>query len=74
MKWMNSSGAMIVGNVSLIIARSMSFQNFTNRTMTSSALTEKGGTRMTDEQRVLLIGIFLAVFFTFAVAVWFCLE
>ena len=74
MKWMNLSGARIVGNVSLIIAHSMSFQNFTNRTMTFSALMEKGGEKMTDDERVLLIGIFLAVFFTFAVAVWFCLE
>jgi len=30
--------------------------------------------KMTDEQRVLLIGIFLAVFFTIAIAVYFCLE
>lgn len=29
---------------------------------------------MTDEERMLLIGIFLAVFFTFAMAVYFCLE
>ena len=29
---------------------------------------------MTDDERVLLIGIFLAVFFTLAIAVYFCLE
>jgi hypothetical protein len=29
---------------------------------------------MTDDERVLLIGIFLAVFFTFAIAVYFCME
>lgn len=29
---------------------------------------------MTDDERVLLIGIFLAVFFTFAIAVYFCIE
>lgn len=29
---------------------------------------------MTDEQQTLLIFIFLAVFFTFMVAVYFCLE
>ena len=29
---------------------------------------------MTDDKRVLLIGIFLAVFFTLAIAVYFCLE
>lgn len=29
---------------------------------------------MTDEQLVTLVGIFLAVFFTFAIAVYFCLE
>lgn len=29
---------------------------------------------MTDEERMLLIGIFLAVFFTFAIAMYFCLE
>ena len=29
---------------------------------------------MTDEERVMLIGIFLAVFFTLAIAVYFCLE
>lgn len=29
---------------------------------------------MTDDERVLLIGIFLAVFFTFAIAAYFCLE
>jgi hypothetical protein len=74
MKWMNSSGARIVGNVSLIIARSMSLQNFTNRTMTSSALREKGGETMTDDERVLLIGIFMAVFLTIAIAVIFCME
>jgi hypothetical protein len=71
MKWMNSSGARIVGNVSLIIARSMSFQNFTNRTMTSSALTEKGVPRMTDDERVLFIGIFLAVLLTIVIVIAF---
>ena len=29
---------------------------------------------MTDEERMMLIGIFLAVFFTFAMAMYFCLE
>lgn len=29
---------------------------------------------MTDDERVLLIWIFLAVFFTFAIAVYFCME
>lgn len=29
---------------------------------------------MTDDERVLLIGIFLAVFFTLAIAVYFCME
>ena len=29
---------------------------------------------MTDEERLMLIGIFLAVFFTIAIAVYFCLE
>lgn len=29
---------------------------------------------MTDEERLMLIGIFLAVFFTLAIAVYFCLE
>lgn len=29
---------------------------------------------MMDDERVLLIGIFLAVFFTFAIAVYFCME
>jgi hypothetical protein len=29
---------------------------------------------MTDEQRVLLIGIFLAVFFTLAIALFFSIE
>ena len=29
---------------------------------------------MTDEERLMLIGIFLAVFFTVAIAVYFCLE
>ena len=29
---------------------------------------------MTDEQRMMLIGIFLAVFFTVAIAVYFCIE
>jgi hypothetical protein len=29
---------------------------------------------MTDDERMLLIGIFLAVFFTLAIAVYFCLE
>ena len=29
---------------------------------------------MTDEERMLLIGIFLAVFFTVAIAMYFCLE
>ena len=29
---------------------------------------------MTDEERMMLIGIFLAVFFTFAIAMYFCLE
>lgn len=35
---------------------------------------EKGGERMTDDERVLLIAIFLAAFFTFAIAAGFCLE
>ena len=42
-----------------------------NRMTIGSALTEKGGTRMTDDERVLLIGIFMAVFLTFAIAVVF---
>ena len=29
---------------------------------------------MTDEQRMMLIGIFLAVFFTIAIAFYFCIE
>ena len=29
---------------------------------------------MTDEERLMLIGIFLAVFFTVAIAMYFCLE
>lgn len=29
---------------------------------------------MTDDERLMLIGIFLAVFFTLAIAVYFCLE
>ena len=29
---------------------------------------------MTDDQRVILIGIFLAVFFTFAIAAICCLD
>ena len=29
---------------------------------------------MTDEERMMLIGIFLAVFFTVAIAMYFCLE
>lgn len=29
---------------------------------------------MTDDERMLLIGIFLATFFTLAIAVYFCLE
>lgn len=29
---------------------------------------------MTDDERMMLIGIFLAVFFTLAIAVYFCLE
>ena len=29
---------------------------------------------MTDEERLMLIGIFLAVFFTVAIAFYFCLE
>jgi hypothetical protein len=59
------------GNVSLIIARSMSLQNFTNRTMTFSALTEKGVPRMTDDERVLFIGIFLAVLLTIVIVIAF---
>ena len=42
--------------------------------MIFSALTAKGGTKMTDDERVLLIGIFMAVFLTFAIAVLFCME
>ena len=33
-----------------------------------------GESEMTDEQRVLLIGIFMAVFLTFAIAMAFCME
>jgi hypothetical protein len=29
---------------------------------------------MTDDERVLLIGIFMAVFLTFAIAVFFCMK
>jgi hypothetical protein len=29
---------------------------------------------MTDDERVLLIGIFMAVFLTLAMAVYFCME
>jgi hypothetical protein len=39
-----------------------------------TAQTGKGGGRMTDDERVLLIGIFMAVFLTFAIAVFFCME
>jgi hypothetical protein len=39
-----------------------------------TAQTGKGVGKMTDDERVLLIGIFLAVFFTFAIAAGFCLE
>ena len=39
-----------------------------------SAQMEKGKKKMTDDERLLLIGIFLAVFFTFAIAMYFCLE
>jgi hypothetical protein len=33
-----------------------------------------GGEIMTDNERVLLIGIFMAVFLTFAIAMAFCME
>ena len=42
--------------------------------MNGFVLTERSVITMTDEQRVLLIGIFLAVFFTFAITAYFCLE
>ena len=39
--------------------------------MIFSALTAKGGTKMTDDERVLLIGIFMAVFLTIVIVIAF---
>ena len=63
------SGARIA-NITMKKMKKTSVIAETDRTI-GTALTEKGGTRMTDDERVLLIGIFMAVFLTFAIAVVF---